>query len=281
MKSNAEIRREARKILSNGWFGRIACVGIVLYSIALVVQLSISGAFASMNVQTMYDFAMAKVRAAQGGLSYTLPSAEAFWSLMGTYAFQQLAGYLFGAIFLFGLATVLLKSVKSDAERWFSDSFGGFTRPLEVLWLIVLMNIRIFLWGLLLVVPGIVAMYRYRQAWYLKSENPDWGAAKCLAESGRIMKGFKWAAFCLDVYFIVMSVLYCLAILIVLIGTGVVFHVATSFLTVGSSLASAFVSALATLSTTWFLIYYCVYYFMARTVFYKAICDKAECPAES
>ena len=281
MKSNSEIRREARKILSNGWFWRIACVGIVLYSIAMVAQILISGAFASMNVQTMYDFVMAKVQAAQGGLSYTLPSAEAFWSLMGTYAFQQLAGYLFRAIFLFGLATVLLKSVKSDAEGWFSDSFGGFTRPLEVLWLIVLMNIRIFLWGLLLVVPGIVAMYRYRQAWYLKSENPGWGASKCLAESGRVMKGFKWAAFSLDVYFIVMSVLYCLAILIVLIGTGVVFHVATSYLPAVSSLASAFVSALATLSITWFAIYYCVYYFMARTVFYKAICDKSKCPAES
>ena len=281
MKSNSEIRREARRILSNGWFWRIACVGIVLYSIAMVAQLLISGAFASMNVQTMSDFVMAKVKAAQGGLSYTLPSAEAFWSLMGTYAFQQLAGYLFGAIMLFGLATVLMKSMRSDAERWFADSFGGFARPLEVLWLIVLMNIRIFMWGLLFVVPGIVAMYRYRQAWYIKSENPDWGAATCLAESGRIMKGFKWAAFCLDVYFIVMSALYFLSILLVLILMGVVLHVATSFLTAGSSLASAFLSALATLSLMWFLIYYCVYYFMARAVFYKAICDKAECPAES
>ncbi|MBR4938402.1 MAG: DUF975 family protein, partial [Kiritimatiellae bacterium] len=43
---------------------------------------------------------------------------------------------------------------------------------------------------------------RYRQAWYLKARNPDWPASKCIAESCRMMKGYKWKAFALDFSFL-------------------------------------------------------------------------------
>ena len=171
------------------------------------------------------------------------------------------------------IATVLLKAVKDDANRWFADSFGGFSRPLEVLWLIILMNVKVALWTFLFVIPGIVAMYRYRQAWYLKSEHPDWGAFKCLAESGKMMKGHKWAAFCLDLSFLWRFLLY--AFVFAIVGT-----IGAVSSKLGDMIAAVF-NMLAMLAFAWLMLRLSVYFFTARAVFYKAVVESAGCPAES
>ena len=276
MKPNKEIRREAREILARGWYGRIASVFVTLYFIMIFAVLFVVGVFAEMNVQTLSDHLKAKLEAAQAGLIYAAPSRSALFSMTGASVFMQLVGYLFSAIFLFGLATVLLKAIKDDTNRWFADSFGGFARPLEVLWLIVLMNIKTFLWTLLFIIPGIVAIYRYRQAWYLKSEHPDWSASKCLAESGKMMKGRKWAAFCLDMSFLWMIFLYTLLMVLI-----------SSIGAVSSKLGDVFAAVfnvlvmLAMLAFAWLMLRLAVYFFTARAVFYKAVAESAGCPAES
>ena len=69
-------------------------------------------------------------------------------------------------------------------------------------WLMVLRTIRIALWSLLLVVPGFVAFYAYRMAFFLKADHPEWSAWHVLAESKRMMDGHKWRLACLDASFI-------------------------------------------------------------------------------
>jgi len=276
MKSNAEIRREAKSVLAYGWYGRIACVFITLYLIMLLAVSSVGAVFAAMNIQTISDHILAKMQAAQQGLAYAIPSLTAGLSMTGASVFVQMIGYLFSAIFLFGLATVLLKSIKNDSNRWFAESFGGFARPFEVFWLILLINVKVFLWSLLFVIPGIVAMYRYRQAWYLKSENPEWGAFKCLSESGKMMKGHKWEAFCLDFWFVLWFVLYMIAFAVL----GSIGGILAQF--VGGVISAAggmFVMALF----VWLIFRLAIYFFAARAVFYKAVVEAkaAECPAES
>ena len=80
--------------------------------------------------------------------------------------------------------------------------FSGFPRFLEMGWLMVLRTIRIALWSLLLVVPGFVAFYAYRMAFFLKADHPEWSAWHVLAESKRMMDGHKWRLACLDASFI-------------------------------------------------------------------------------
>ena len=202
MKPNREIRAEAWRIVRGKWFGRILTAGVALYTIVIAVSVALSAAFSDMGVQTWFDFLKSKARNMQEGLGYAVPSAAAFWQMTGASAFEQFIGCVFGSILVFGMAGLMLKAVRDDEGRWLADSFGGFKRPLEVTWLMVLMNLKVFLWSLLFIVPGIVAVYRYRQAWYLKTENPEWGAAKCLAESGRMMKGHKGKLFLLNLSFI-------------------------------------------------------------------------------
>ena len=80
--------------------------------------------------------------------------------------------------------------------------FSGFPRFLEMGWLMLLRTIRIMLWSLLLIVPGFVAFYAYRMAFFLKVDHPEWSAWHVLAESKRMMQGHKWRLACLDASFI-------------------------------------------------------------------------------
>ena len=79
------------------------------------------------------------------------------------------------------------------------DGFGMFPR---VLFLIVLQIVLIFLWSLLLVIPGIIAAYRYSFAVYVMIDHPEMSAMDCLRESKRLTTGYKRQLFLLDLSFI-------------------------------------------------------------------------------
>lgn len=63
-------------------------------------------------------------------------------------------------------------------------------------------DLYIILWGLLLVVPGIVKAYEYRMIPYLLAEDPTMTKDRAFAESKRMMSGQKWRTFVLDLSFI-------------------------------------------------------------------------------
>lgn len=70
----------------------------------------------------------------------------------------------------------------------------------------------IFLWSLLLIIPGIIAAYRYSMTRYILAENPEMSAQDAIARSSEIMEGNKWKLFCLRFSFIgwdLLSILTC------------------------------------------------------------------------
>ena len=79
------------------------------------------------------------------------------------------------------------------------EMFGWFFR---FLWLCVLMSIFIFLWSLLLIVPGIIAAYRYSMAIFIFCDDPEKGALTCIRESKAMTMGYKGQLFVLDLSFI-------------------------------------------------------------------------------
>ena len=60
----------------------------------------------------------------------------------------------------------------------------------------------IFLWTLLFVIPGIIAIYRYAMTAYILAENPDMPAREVIERSKEMMAGNKWRLFCLHFSFI-------------------------------------------------------------------------------
>lgn len=79
------------------------------------------------------------------------------------------------------------------------EMFGWFFR---FLWMCILMSIFIFLWSLLLIVPGIIAAYRYSMAVFIFCDDPEKGILQCIRESKEMMRGYKGQLFVLDLSFI-------------------------------------------------------------------------------
>ena len=87
---------------------------------------------------------------------------------------------------------------KGDIKSLF-DSFAFF---FKVLWLRILSAVLVLLWSLLLIVPGVIAYYSYRQAFYILLDNPELGAMECIRQSRRMMDGYKTQLFILDLSFL-------------------------------------------------------------------------------
>ena len=92
--------------------------------------------------------------------------------------------------------------VSRDETAEIGNLFDGFGIFFRALWLAILQGLFVFLWSLLLFVPGIIAAYRYRQALYLLLDHPEKSAWQCLRESGALMRGHKWELFVLDLSFL-------------------------------------------------------------------------------
>lgn len=66
----------------------------------------------------------------------------------------------------------------------------------------LIMKIKLVLWTLLFIVPGIVKMYEYRMIPYLLAEDPGLDHKKAFAISREMMYGHKWDLFVMDLSFI-------------------------------------------------------------------------------
>lgn len=80
----------------------------------------------------------------------------------------------------------------------FPALFDGFSFAGKIVLLAILQALFIFLWSLLLVIPGIVAAYRYSFAYLNLCENPDLSPMEALALSKKQTAGYKWQLFQLD-----------------------------------------------------------------------------------
>lgn len=104
----------------------------------------------------------------------------------------------------FGLAAFFLSLARGKEQGDLADLFKGFTEGgfVRLLLLGLLEEVFVFLWTLLFIIPGIVKSYSYSQAIYLAYDHPDWDWKQCIDESRRIMNGYKWKLFVLDLSFI-------------------------------------------------------------------------------
>ncbi|MDR0519567.1 MAG: DUF975 family protein [Clostridiales Family XIII bacterium] len=80
--------------------------------------------------------------------------------------------------------------------------FSGFSNYGRAFGLFFLQTLFILLWSLLLIIPGIIAFYRYRLAFCILADNPQISPLEAINISKGIMQGNKWKAFCLDLSFI-------------------------------------------------------------------------------
>ena len=92
--------------------------------------------------------------------------------------------------------------IRRGREMPYLTLFDGFSFAGKAILLYIVQYIFIFLWSLLFVIPGIIAAYRYRFAYYNLCENPDMGVMEALNMSKAQTNGFKWQLFVLDLSFL-------------------------------------------------------------------------------
>ncbi len=129
----------------------------------------------------------------------------------GAESLLDLLLHLALAIVSVGFAIFTLNTVRKT-EPVLGNLLDGFARPGRVILLIVLQYVFIFLWSLLLIVPGVIAAYRYSLATYILIDHPELSPLECIRESKRMTKGFKAQLFKLDLSFILWLLLSSLPI---------------------------------------------------------------------
>lgn len=100
-----------------------------------------------------------------------------------------------------GAKRFFLMNLKSEPAEMREIGYAFDHSWKNVAYVLFFRDLRLALWSLLLVVPGIVKSYEYRMIPYLLAENPEMTKEDAFAESRRMMKGQKWQTFVLDFSF--------------------------------------------------------------------------------
>lgn len=120
--------------------------------------------------------------------------------LASSFGFGIVELLIFGP-FELGLAAIALKVVEKQDIK-IEDMFSGFKDFVKSFVLGILIFIFVFLWSLLLIVPGIIMAFAYSMSFFIMKENPELSANEARKKSIELMRGNKWKYFCLMFSFI-------------------------------------------------------------------------------
>jgi len=115
-------------------------------------------------------------------------------------AFFNLLSFILTGPLTYGLMVFFRRLREQTAD--IKDLFVGFKRFGDTFLLNLLTTLFIILWSLLLIVPGIIAAFRYTMAYLIMTENPDMTALESITASKMMMDGHKMEFFNFAISFI-------------------------------------------------------------------------------
>ena len=93
-------------------------------------------------------------------------------------------------------------AISRNTGAKFEQMFEGFKQFSRTLVAYVLVTLFVILWMLLLIVPGIIAGLSYSMTFYILADDRSIGVRDAMRKSKKIMDGYKWKYFCLQLRFI-------------------------------------------------------------------------------
>lgn len=173
-------------------------------------------------------------RGANGGnFTYRVSSGElnGFWDIFNPMLITMLVSLgIFTFILALAIRAFLGYPFEISGKKYFTSSARGnvdmghlgygFTcgNYLNVVKTLFFRDIFIFLWSLLLIIPGIIKSYAYRMVPYIMADNPNMDSMRAIEISKQMTYGEKANIFVLDLSFIGWYILGLLAF-----GIGVIF----------------------------------------------------------
>lgn len=122
-------------------------------------------------------------------------------SLLARYYVGTIASFVTAGPFALSFAIIALNVVRGKQVE-FKMLFSGFNNFGKAFLLNLLNGIFVFLWSLLLIIPGIIKAYSYAMSIYILADNPGISANEARKKSIEMMRGNKWRLFCLYFSFI-------------------------------------------------------------------------------
>lgn len=211
MKYASDFRAIARRALSGRW-----ALGVVAGLIALVLGgVSSEGPKIELNIKESGG----SIGFSLGGQS--LISTDGEWggilagAVSGVFLAALVLGvlwFILGSIIRVGYARFNLELVDRRKEPELNALFGYFSHWKNVVLTALLEGLYVFLWSLLLIIPGIVAGYSYAMTGYILAEHPELTPGEALERSKEMMSGNRFRLFCLQFSFIGWSLLCALTL---------------------------------------------------------------------
>lgn len=131
-----------------------------------------------------------------------------------TTAFIIAVAFAIGLVVAFGWSAFVAGPVVVGKNRYFMEHrafdskferiFWAFRsgRYMNVVKIMFWRDVKVFLWSLLFMIPGIIKSYEYCMVPYILAENPQLSSERAFELSRLMTKGEKWKIFVLDLSFI-------------------------------------------------------------------------------
>ena len=146
----------------------------------------------------------------------TIANADGSFSSAGVSVFSSLygIGIIIGAAFLIAVAAFAVCPIIVGRNRYFMEHRGYRADLGRIFWafdcghylnvakIMFLMSLKIFLWSLLFIIPGIIKSYEYFAIPYILAENPGIDAKRAFALSKQMTMGKKFNIWWLGITFI-------------------------------------------------------------------------------
>lgn len=202
MKTNQQFKNEALAALHGNWGKTILLTLLFFIAIGLF-----SGPVSYQAVQ--FQTYMQEHAA-------SMQSAYKMTAMLQDPVFLTLYQKTNGASSLFTLATILLflpltlgymnalrmLLIAGDNNLISNSVHFAFTHYWRKVWTLLLMEIMLFLWSLLLVIPGLIKAFSYAMTPYILQDNPELTASEAIHRSRMMMKGHKFDLFYMYLSFI-------------------------------------------------------------------------------
>lgn len=104
-------------------------------------------------------------------------------------------------------AAIYSLSVARGGEPRSEEIFHGFRYFAKTLIAEVLVILYVVLWGLLLIIPGIIAAVSYSMTFYIMADDPSLEPVQAIDRSKKMMYGYKMKYFTLSLRFILLAFL--------------------------------------------------------------------------
>ena len=172
MKTCSQYKNESLRTLKGRW-------GIAIMSCVLVIAIEIAAAVLAVQIGQGFPYEMTEMA-------------------------RNVISLLFAILLLplgYGWLYITLQIARKDKPK-VENLFIGFKDGKRITNTLLLRWVYVFLWSLLLVVPGIVKSYSYAMTEYVLIDNPSLSYGAAIRRSSQMMKGKRWSLFLLDLSFI-------------------------------------------------------------------------------